>query len=117
MRSTMVPKSELREIVQRNRDAHRAVFDEAFTAFGHAAERRLEHHLEILRDGGTPPLHLNLVVPEDHTDDYDTVLLMLDMETRDEIELSWDEFRNYVQDEWGWTGRFNETTSTYLGGR
>lgn len=115
MRTTRVKKDDLQEIVLRNRDKHRSTYEQAFAAYREVARDRLERALAALGSGETPPLHFGLVIPEDHTDDYSTVLEMLAMETRDEIELSWDEFRNYVQDEWGWSARFNETTTSYLG--
>lgn len=113
MRTVEVSKSELRTIVLKNRDNHRQVFETAMEAFKKAARARLEEHLAILEKGQTPPLQLGLVVPEDHTVDYDTVLEMLDMEVNPTVELQWDEFRNYVQDEWGWTDRFSASTAAY----
>lgn len=113
MRTTMVNKDELEQIVRQNRDNHRAVFLEAFDAYRDAAVDRLSAALAELRSGRTPSLQFGLVIPEDHTDDYNTVLMQLSMDTRDEIELEWDEFKNYVQDEWGWTRHFEATSASY----
>lgn len=115
MRRVTVNKAELREVVQENRDNHRADFEKAFEGYRRVARERLESALTALSRGEAPPLHFNLAVPEDHTEDYDTVLLMLDMEVGDEVVIEWEEFRNYVRDLWGWSERFYTTSSGYGG--
>lgn len=115
MRSVTVDKTELREIVDANKAKHRSMFEQAFEGYRRVARERLEAALDQLANGETPPLNFGLVVPEDHTDDYDTVLQMIDMEVADTITLDWEEFRNYVQDEWGWSSRFQTTTASYSG--
>jgi hypothetical protein len=36
------------------------------------------------------------------------------METREEIELTEQEFAQYVMDDWSWKGQFTATNSAYL---
>lgn len=58
-----------------------------------------------------------LLVPEDHTDEYDQLLEMLAMSVDDEVELTAQEFAQYVRDDWSWKHQFTRTmrrNSTYL---
>jgi hypothetical protein len=38
---------------------------------------------------------------------------MLDWHTEDEIELTYEDFRHYVQDEWTWKGQFEAMCGDY----
>jgi hypothetical protein len=106
MREVTVNKEELSKALKKNRKAHRKNFEEAWDAYREKAIANLESRLAEIRDGGTIELYLNLVQPEDHTDDYDRVLEMLKMHTEDVIEISEQEFSQYVQDDWGWKHAF-----------
>lgn len=39
----------------------------------------------------------------------------MEMETRSQIELTEEEFAQYVMDDWRWKGQFAATTASYLG--
>lgn len=51
---------------------------------------------------------------EDHTGDYDRVIMMAHMSVEDTITLSEDEFAMYVMDQWRWKQDFADTTLCYL---
>jgi len=114
MRQVTVDKQELREVIKANRDKHRSTYEQAFEKFRHAMRKQLENNLRILADGQVPPITLKIEIPEDHTDDYDQVLGMLGMELKDEVTLSWEEYRNYVDDQWDWSNRWAINTSSYV---
>ncbi|KKN81580.1 hypothetical protein LCGC14_0318430 [marine sediment metagenome] len=53
--------------------------------------------------------------PEDHTEEYERIIQMLKMSSDDEIKLSDNQFREYVQDQWGWKEAWSASNSKYLG--
>ena len=114
MRQVTVRKAELLRIVTANRDKHRSTYEQAFEKFKDAMRKKLELHLSDLGRGRIPPITLKIEVPEDHTDDYDQVLGMLTLEVNDNVTLSWEEYRNYVDDEWDWSRRWAANTSSYV---
>jgi hypothetical protein len=40
----------------------------------------------------------------------------MEMEVRDEVEITAQEFQAWVQDNWSWRGRFMANSGTYLAG-
>lgn len=114
MREVTINKNELRERVQQNRNKHRALYEEAREGYYKQVEKFFKEQLKRVRAGEDFVSYFNDPVPEDHTDDYDNVLDMLDMALGANITLSNQEFRQYVRDDWGWKTTFTATTSTYL---
>ena len=113
MRTVMVRKEELVEILLKNRERHGDVFEKSYKKFMRAVEEELEARLGRIRRGKSVNLHIRLPEPRDMTDTYDRALQMLEMETREEIELSEQEFQQFVQDDWSWKREFVSTASTY----
>lgn len=113
MRDVRVRKDELIEILGKNRDRHGTLFEKAYERFRHAVEREFEARLDRIRKGKPVELHIALPEPRDMTQSYDRALQMLQMETRDEVELSEQEFQQFVQDDWTWKREFATTASLY----
>lgn len=110
-----VNKADLREKVQRNRDNHRLIFEEALEGYRLQAIEALDERIKDFRKGRIPDLMeiIRLPVPQDHTSDYDRVLEMLDMHQGDTIDISQEDFANYVRDDWSWKKQFLSTASNY----
>lgn len=115
MRDIRVSKDELLAILNQNRDKHRALYDEACANFLKAAEKKLRELLRNVNKGVIDALHVGLPVPEDHTRDYDRVIKMISLETREEMELSETDVRCYVMDEWAWRRAWAANTASYTG--
>jgi HAMP domain-containing protein len=113
MRNVRVRKEDLIGIVERNRATHGAVFEKAYERFRCSIERELEERLSRIRKGKSVDLAIRLPEPRDMTATYDRVLEMLAMETRDEVELTEQEFQQFVQDDWTWKREFATTASLY----
>lgn len=113
MRTVMVRKDELVEVLQKNRERHGEVFEKAYGRFMQAVERELEARLHRIRRGKTVDLAIRLPEPRNMEDSYERALQMLAMETRDEVELSEQEFQQFVQDDWSWKREFATTASRY----
>lgn len=113
MNEIVVKKADLRAIVQKNRDAHRAIFEEAVAGYRTQSVAILEDHIARIRAGKVVRVSVVLPFPEDHTRDYDRVLAMLDMDLQEEIELEEHDFAQYVQDDWSWKRQFLFSNSSY----
>lgn len=110
-----VKKSELLEKIKKNREGHRAEFIKAQDGFRAYLIRELEKRLVDARELRKVAGHFSLVEPEDHTKDYDRVIMMLEMSTSDDIVITEKQFQQYVMDDWNWMASFKNSTSNYIG--
>jgi hypothetical protein len=109
-----IKKEQLIEGVRQNRDAHRSVYESAMAGYRNAATQFFTEQLERALQSRPFMTMFTEPMPEDHTEDYDVMLDGWTMTEDDEIELSVQEFRQYVRDEWGWKREFTATASNYL---
>jgi hypothetical protein len=109
-----VDKDELLKAVQKNRDKHNGIFLKALEKYREALIKDFESKVESLRKGKEISVYTRLPTPEDHTDDYDTVIGMLKMSTETTVELGTEEYANYVEDNWSWSRAFVTNTSSYV---
>lgn len=109
-----VEKTDLIEKLKDNRAAHRATYEEAFEGYRTKMIAELEKKLAKIRAGDSVDPYLRFTAPEDHTDDYDDVIDMLEMDIGPEVELDQTQFRCYVKDDWGWSSAFAASTAAYL---
>ena len=108
-----VHKVELMKKVKANREQHHSNFLKAQEEFRQDAIKALDDALARAKSGGNIKLRFELPFPEEHTNDYDTAIRMLEMSVDDEIELHEHEFRQLVCDEWEWARSFAQNTMTY----
>lgn len=114
MDTITVRKDDLIKTLKENRDAHREQFLRAQSAYRMAMIEELDRALDEAKRGKTIKRAFALPVPEDHTDDYDTAIAMLEWHTKDAVELSQREFMTYVENKWGWLTSFAANTQSYL---
>ena len=115
MNGVTVKKEELLAKLKENRKAHRSIFLEAQEGYKKAVIETLEERLASARDGSKVQVHIRLDAPEDHTDEYDRSIAMLEMSVDDEIEVTANEFACFVMDDWGWKHDFLLSNSAYSG--
>lgn len=108
-----VRKSELIEIVQTNRDQHKAIFDEAVEGYRAKAVGLLEGHIQRIRTGKLERVYVMLPEPENHTRDYDRVLSMLKMDVNETVTVDEQSYQSYVLDDWAWKRQFLTSSSAY----
>ena len=113
MREITVDKSNLLEVLKKNRTGHRAIFEEALEGYRKRVVSELQSRLDAALSGVKWDACIELVQPEDHTIEYDRAIQMLEMDIDSTVKLSSTEFQNYVQDEWGWTDRFLTSNASY----
>jgi hypothetical protein len=113
MDKVKIEKVALREIVQKNRDEHRTIFEEAVEGYKKKAVELLEAHIERIKKGAVEQINVRLPTPKDHTSDYDRVLRMIDLSVDGQLELDERRFSEYVMDDWDWQRGFLTETSAY----
>jgi hypothetical protein len=113
MKSVKVGTGKLLEILKSNREMHIAEYESAMLEFRKDAIKELNEILEIAESGGEIQLHLSLVRPTSFESSYNTVIKMLELSEESTVELSSQEFQQYVEDNWVWKGGFLATTSMY----
>lgn len=111
---TEVKVSDLQQILQANRAAHREKFLKAQEVYRQHVIEWLEARLDDARNGRKLERAIRLPEPEEHTEDYDRVLKMLELNQHETIELSESEVATYVMDDWGWKHSFAQNTTSYL---
>jgi len=110
----VVKKAELIEVIRANREGHRDVFERALEGYRQVVTRELEDKLDDIREGKLIESWSRYPVPEDHTKDYDRILRMLELDVRDEMELSEQEVAWFIMDDWDWKRQWNTTNTAYL---
>jgi hypothetical protein len=109
----LIKKADLLKVIQKNREAHRRIFLEAVEGYKAEALRMLEERVRMIKSGKVVNITVVLPVPEDHTQDYDRVIKMIEMDTSKTIELQEDEFAQYVMDDWQWKRQWATTNALY----
>lgn len=115
-----VKKAELVTTMKANRQAHKEEFDAASVKYREAVAAKLDAAPVRFREGVR--LHeitselSHMPVPQDHTHEYDRAIRMMEMDIIDTVELTEEQFNQYVLDEWTWSGGTKAAHSAYLVG-
>lgn len=113
MRTIKVDKAELLATIKKNRDNHRAIYEEAFEGYRKECIRILEENLKALKSGKKVIVAFYEQAPQDHTNDYNLVIRMLEMDVDTTVELDLQQFQNYVDDNWNWKHQFVASNAKY----
>lgn len=105
---------DLLDRIRSNRASHRDLFLKAQKGYRKEVIKELDQMMSDAKEGKPIGRFITLPEPEDHTDDYDVVIDMLEMSVSTSIELSNHEFRSYVRDEWAWSALANATNIFYV---
>ena len=115
MKEVTVKVEDLIKTLQTNGERHATTFEKALEGYKAKCLELLEDRIAQLRAGKTPDMiSIRLMEPEDHTEDYDTAIQMLDRHQEKTITLTQREFRNFVEDKWDWTDQWTLSNSQYL---
>lgn len=114
MDTVKVKRDELLAVIKKNRDKHRAVFNKAQAAYRKRMIEELDSMLADAKAGRHIRRAVRMPEPEDHTRDYDRIILMLEMSIDDVFELNEYEFSQYVMDQWEWAATFASNTLSYV---
>ena len=107
--------SEVLACLKTNRGQHRRIFKDACDGYRQQFIAKLNKVIDALKAGDLSVQSMYLTVPEDHTEDYDYAVKMLEMTTQDELELTEKDVAQYIMDDWGWKKQWDETVTSYSG--
>ena len=107
-----VDKTDLIARLRANRDAHQAEYEQAVGVYRDRCIQEIESMLADAR-AGVIRRNLTLPIPEEHTEDYDRAIDMLEWAQSDTIDLTQAEFATLVRNQWGWLQSFVANTSSY----
>lgn len=106
-------KPALIETLTKNRDQHRAVFEEACEGYRKMATERIAAMLKDAKEGRQIAQYVGLTVPTDHTGDYNRVITALTMSVDSRCALTEQQFAQYVMDDWEWRKNFLTAAGSY----
>lgn len=107
------PKRKILDSLRANREEHIKIVREAQQGYREQFEKLLLSKLEDLRAGKSVEARINLKVPENHVDDFDRAIEMLEMCNNETLELEEHEFQCYVRNRWNWGSQFLLSNSLY----
>ncbi len=110
----LVDKEELMATLKENCATHGAVYEKAKAGYIKVTMRQLQDYVERLANGELLVQRFINSPPEDHTSDYLDAIEMMNWATDTKIELTQAQFKQYVQDDWGWKDNWVTSTSQYL---
>lgn len=113
MRSIYVDCNELRKKLVRNRDIHVEEYLEMMGYYEFEVEKLAEELLERVKNKDYSLMTIVATKPESYESDYDAVIQMMMMSVDENVELSNQEFKQYVMNEWNWKGGFDMLKSVY----
>jgi hypothetical protein len=111
-----VRKVDLVAKVTENRDLHVAAHSAALDGWRQTVKDALREAVPAFeRDEDLSAFNFayKYAKPASFVDEYDRVLEMLEWETADDIRLSEDDFRHFIQDDWDWSKSFKMSSSQY----
>lgn len=114
----------LRGILKDNMEKHVTFYKKAIAGYRRKAAdeltkalKKFNQVLDKLEAGEpvkVPSYRVSMAVPESHEEDYKRAIAMLDIHNAEEIALSTSEYRNLVDDQWGWTAHTMNTWAGYM---
>lgn len=115
--SVNVKRSELLEILRKNRDQHKLDYKEAVDGYRGAKIKALEDALEKVKSEEKPEktsLNVSLNRPINYISEYTQIIDMLEMSVDEVIKLDSDSFQAYIKDNWSWKRSFMASNASYM---
>lgn len=113
-RTITVNKEQLINKIKENKAAHIEAYKKAVVAYKAEALKQINEQLESVNSGSLNA-KLELVTPVNNEANYDKIIEMFNWEVNAEIELSQQEFNEYVQDETEFARHAMMSNAMYLG--
>lgn len=117
MKSIRVQKIDLLRKLDINRTKHKEDFEAASIGYKKALKKCLMELLGSIETDTLDRSDLNEIFqiscPKSHEEEYNVVIEMMKMSDDNVVEITAEEFRQYVRDDWNWKPDFNTTKRTY----
>lgn len=98
-RMIKINKKDLIIQIEENKKEHIEEYEKAIKAFKIESLKQLRTLIERVTDNKIDNISLKLTIPIDNSENYDKIMEMFLWEVNDMVELSQEEFKEYVQDE------------------
>lgn len=111
----IVKVSDLLDALKKNFEAHKEEYVVARKVYYETVADKLRELLANAEKELTPSsgFYINLNPPVDNTKMYEKYIGFLSMSQTDEIEISVEEYENFVKDEWNWATNAKVSNSFY----
>jgi hypothetical protein len=113
MKSVKIKSDDLLKVLRENRTTHVSEFNTANEEYRKDVVSEMKKNLKQAQAGGELVTFIQLVQPQNFAASYDTAIKMLEMSADELVELTMQEFQQYVEDNWHWKGTFLASTSMY----
>jgi hypothetical protein len=113
MRSVKIKTNELLAVLKKNRQTHEVDYNESMKGYREAVVHEIESALKKAKNGQDVHNFIRAVRPTSYLKSYDTIIRMIEMSSEDTVELTMQEFSQYVEDEWQWKEAFAATRMVY----
>lgn len=99
--------------LEKNKENHKKLYEEALEGFTKDAEATFAKKLNEVRNGNLKNLWVTLQAPQDNTKEYEVAIGMLKMHTNRTTLLTRKQYQNYVMDDWSWTDQWLTANCKY----
>ena len=116
MYDVKVNRTELLDIVRKNKEKHIKEFNEAVEDFKKAVVKIAEENLKLVQTGNLDEIakvKVNPSKPASYESSYTRAIRMLELSVDENIELDSHTFDQLVLDNWEWKQVFSSSNSTY----
>lgn len=113
MDKVRVFKANLERKLKENLAQHSKIYLEAQIGYRESYIKELEKQLVLAREGKRFKNSIHISPPVDHSKEYKTAIQMLEMCLDKEIEITKEQFTNFVMDDWSWKANFLTSNAPY----
>ena len=114
-REILLKKAKLIEAIKKNKEAHIKAYAKAVIAYKKEALKQLAEQTKLAKEGKLS-IQLNLTSPVSLGDHYDELVEMFDLDVREELVLTQQEYNEYYKDKTEYTRHASMSNSLYLRG-
>lgn len=113
-----VEKQKLLDALHKNKDKHVLEYTESLKGYREEVLKKLSNKVKEIKkteDKELPGvnLYLSLAVPESHEGEYKVAIDMLEWSIDSHVDLTQQDFKSYILDEWSWKESFTRTAMMY----
>ncbi|WP_345969617.1 hypothetical protein WCX72_09840 [Sulfurimonas sp. HSL1-6] len=111
MKTVKVDKDNLLKVLRENREKHQVEFDQLWGEFQTKIKDEITRISMIDEYDDVPSIQA--IKPESFVKDYDEVIGMLEFSTDTEFDITQEEYKKYVLNEWDWKRTFDFIKTSY----
>jgi hypothetical protein len=120
MEKLKVDKAKLIKVLVQNKDQHVADYKIALDGYRVSLKKAISKKSKELKESSDEDLekfnfYLNVVKPENHVKDFETVIGWLNWSIESEVAISENEYKQYFLNEWSWKNDWYFSNSANIG--